>query len=150
VGAQKQGGNVASYFATPSGRVLHVIAGPVNAATLLREARWVVETHKLALLESKGDLARYQEVFRQAHAERLRREDGLNIDLKNLPAPVGSAAAMAAIFEQAAQKGALSAAGRVHLILVAKPLAKIEQVYKLVFEQILGEKVSTDPVSQTG
>ena len=31
-GAQKQGGNVASYFCTPEGRVLHAIAGPVDAA----------------------------------------------------------------------------------------------------------------------
>ena len=30
-GGNKQGGNVASYFCTPEGRVLHVVAGPVNA-----------------------------------------------------------------------------------------------------------------------
>jgi len=34
VGGQKQGGNVASYFCAPDGRVLHAIAGPVDAATL--------------------------------------------------------------------------------------------------------------------
>ena len=44
VGKAKQGGNVASYFCAPDGRVLHAIAGPVDAATLLREAQWVVET----------------------------------------------------------------------------------------------------------
>ena len=42
-GNQKQGGNVASYFCAPDGRVLHVVAGPVDAGTLLREAKWVVE-----------------------------------------------------------------------------------------------------------
>ena len=36
VDGQKQGGNVASYFCAPDGRVLHVVAGPVDAATLLR------------------------------------------------------------------------------------------------------------------
>ena len=33
------------------------------------------------------------------------------------------------------------------LLLAAAPLAKIEKVYKLVFENILGEKVSTAPVA---
>jgi hypothetical protein len=42
VNGQKQGGNVASYFCTPDGRVLHLIAGPVDGDTLIREARWVV------------------------------------------------------------------------------------------------------------
>ena len=49
VGATKQGGNVASYFCAQDGRVLHVVAGPVNAQTLLREAKWVVETVKKSL-----------------------------------------------------------------------------------------------------
>jgi len=50
-GAQKQGGNVASYFCSAEGRVLHAIAGPVNAETFLREARWAHETFQLAQLE---------------------------------------------------------------------------------------------------
>ena len=44
VGKAKQGGNVATYFCAPDGRVLHAIAGPVDAGTMLREAKWVVET----------------------------------------------------------------------------------------------------------
>ena len=54
VGNQKQGGNVASYFCAPDGRVLHAIAGPVDAATMLREAKWVVETTKKAIAEFLG------------------------------------------------------------------------------------------------
>ncbi len=42
VGKQKQGGNVATYFCAPDGRVLHAIAGPVDAQTMFREAKWVV------------------------------------------------------------------------------------------------------------
>ena len=71
VGNQKQGGNVASYFCAPDGRVLHVIAGPVNAATMLREAKWVVETTKKAMKEAKGDGGKFKAIFRKAHAERL-------------------------------------------------------------------------------
>jgi hypothetical protein len=34
--------------------------------------------------------------------------------------------------------------------LTTVPLARLEQVYKLVFEKILNEKVSTAPVVQVG
>jgi len=79
-GVQKQGGNVASYFCAPDGRVLHVVAGPVDAATMLREAKWVVVTTKKAMEESKGDGATFKAYFRKVHAERLRREHGLVVE----------------------------------------------------------------------
>ena len=79
-GNQKQGGNVASYFCAPDGRVLHVIPGPVDAATLLKEAKWVVETTKKAMAESKGDGAAFKAYFRKAHAEKLRQESGLVVE----------------------------------------------------------------------
>ena len=71
VGANKQGGNVATYFCAPDGRVLHCVAGPVDAATFLRESKWVVETAKTAIKESKGDGAKFKQMFRKAHAEKL-------------------------------------------------------------------------------
>ena len=131
---QKQGGNVASYFCTPDNRVLHVIAGPVDAATLLREARWVEEAYKLGLLEGKSDTARFKEFFRQAHAERLRKDYGLDISTPNAWG----------------HRRGLGNQGRVHLLMAAAPTAKVEQVYKLVFEKILNEKVSTSPVVVAG
>src|SRR5262249_2362066 len=76
VGNQKQGGNVASYFCAPDGRVLHVVAGPVDANTLLREAKWVVETCKVAMKEAKDDGGKFKAIFRKAHADRLRSEHG--------------------------------------------------------------------------
>lgn len=45
---QKNGGNVASYFCTPDGRVVHAVAGPVSASELLVEAQWAVENYKRA------------------------------------------------------------------------------------------------------
>jgi hypothetical protein len=80
VDGQKQGGNVASYFCAPDGRVLHVVAGPVNGPTLLREAQWVVETTKKAMAESKDDGGKFKAYFRKAHAERLRQEHGLAVE----------------------------------------------------------------------
>jgi hypothetical protein len=80
VDGQKQGGNVASYFCAPDGRVLHVVAGPVDAPTLLHEAGWVVETTKRLMKESAGDGAKFKALLRTAHAERLRREHGLVVE----------------------------------------------------------------------
>jgi hypothetical protein len=77
VGKQKQGGNVATYFCAPDGRVLHAIAGPVDANTMLREARWVVEAAKKGIETSKGDGAAFKAYMRKAHAAKLRSDHGL-------------------------------------------------------------------------
>ncbi len=77
VNGQKQGGNVAAYFCAPDGRVLHCVAGPVNAATMLKEAKWVVKNTYTAMKESKGDGAAFKAYFRKAHAKRLRNEHGV-------------------------------------------------------------------------
>jgi hypothetical protein len=80
VGKAKQGGNVATYFCAPDGRVLHAIAGPVDAATLLREAKWVVETAKKGVETSKNDGAAFKAYLRKAHADKLRSENGLVVE----------------------------------------------------------------------
>jgi len=80
VGNQKQGGNVASYFCAPDGRVLHVVAGPVDSNTLLKEAKWVVENTRKAIEESKGNGGQFKAHFRKAHAERLKNEHGLVVE----------------------------------------------------------------------
>jgi hypothetical protein len=80
VGNQKQGGNVAAYFCAPDGRVLHVVAGPVDANTLLAEAKWTVETTEKAMKESKDDGGKFKAYFRKAHADRLRTEHGLVVE----------------------------------------------------------------------
>ncbi len=77
VGKQKQGGNVATYFCAPDGRVLHAIAGPVNAETMLVESKWVVKMAQKGIEESKGDGAKFKAYLRKAHAEKLRTDHGL-------------------------------------------------------------------------
>lgn len=133
VNDEKQGGNVASYFLTPDRRVLHVVAGPANARTLLREARWVVEIYKAAQLEAPDDPDALRSIFRKAHADRLQKEHKLDV---------------ATIDEWHPQR-ALNLQGKVHLLMTAAPLVKLERAYKVVFENILGEKVSTDPVEDS-
>jgi hypothetical protein len=127
VGDKKQGGNVASYFCTPDGQVLHIVVGPVNAAVLLREARWVVETWKLAQLEGAGDESVLKAIFRKAHAQRFRQQQKGDVDVQRLAA-------------------VRTPQSRVHLLLTLTPLVKLEKAYQMVFEDIVGEKVSTNPV----
>jgi hypothetical protein len=122
---------VASYFCTPEGQVLHAVAGPVKAPALLREARWAVETHKLAQLDARGDPRRLRAFFHQAHAQRLLREHGVDLTDEDL-----------------VLRRDLTAPGKVHLLLAAAPLARLERVYRLVFERVLGEEVSTAPVTE--
>jgi hypothetical protein len=133
VDGQKQGGNVASYFCTPDGQVLHVVTGPVSAATLLREARWAVETHKLGLLECRESENRLKGFFRKAHSNRLLLEHSYDIRAT----------------ASRSNRPSLTGQGRVHRVLALYPLLKIEQVYKYVFEKVLDEKISTAPVEET-
>src|SRR4029078_11763128 len=77
VNGNKQGGNVSAYFCSPDGRVLHCVAGPVDAATFLREAKWTVETAKTCIEKSKGNGGKFKEMVRTPHAEKLKQEFGL-------------------------------------------------------------------------
>jgi hypothetical protein len=187
VGAQKQGGNVAAYFCAPDGRVLDAVAGPVDPATMLNEAKWVVTTTRKAMEDCKGDGAKFKAIFRQAHAERLRQQSGLVVEAvtydppeaqddnsaltykdptgrplapKLPPPPINGPdvrlnerqAAMAKapgaspVLDRGGNQWALDNQGRVHLILAAHAMVKIEKVYGAVFEGILGERISTQPV----
>jgi hypothetical protein len=143
---QKQGGNVAGYFCTPDGSVLHILAGPVDADTMLREARWVIETYKLAELETRTNRAQLQVLFRKAHAERLRREHGYHAGALPASSANPSAGDLAALLGKDEARR-LNRQGQVHLLLASAPLVRIEQIYALVFEKILNERISTNPVA---
>jgi hypothetical protein len=186
VGKQKQGGNVAAYFCAPDGRVLHCVAGPVNANVMLAEAKWVVDTARKAIKDCKGNGAEFKAIFRKAHAEKLRTEHGLSVDPITYDPPVEeekgaltyrdpSGRPLAPVLnpvpingpdvtfeaKQAAlarapgagfapdrhgRRVALNNQGRVNILLAAHCMAKIEKVYASVFEGILGERVTTQPV----
>ena len=191
VGKNKQGGNVASYFCAPDGRVLHLVAGPVNADTMLREAKWVVQTAEAAIKESKKDGARFKVLFRKAHAQKLKSDYGLVVEpvtydapepdpksaltyqdptgrplAPKLPPPPldgpdvtlekkdlarrqlkeASAYGALALRDRGGKRWVLGNQGRVHMLMAAHSMQKIEKVYGTVFENILGEKISTKPV----
>ena len=191
VGGAKQGGNVAGYFCAPDGRVLHVVAGPVDAATFLREAKWTVETAKKAIADSKGDGAKFKAAFRKAHAAKLKAETGLVVEpttfdppaddapgaltysdptgrplapklppppldgpdvtlkverLSELQKDAAAAPGARALEDRKGRRWVLGNQGRVHMLMASHSMARIETVYGSVFENILGEKISTKPV----
>jgi hypothetical protein len=148
-GNQKQGGNVASYFCTPKGGILDAVAGPVDATTLLREARWVVENRKNALLESQGDVRRYKQFFRLAHADLLPAQFGPGtLDWQHMPYYQPTDEALVALLDRSPNARNLNQEQRVHLLLAAYPLVKLNIAYKAVYENIVGEKISTRPVAE--
>jgi hypothetical protein len=147
VNGQKQGGNVVSYFCTPDGEVLHAVPGPVDAATLLREARWVVETGKMAVLEAHGDARAVKQAFRQAHADRLP-PGTTKLNWKRLPFYQPTEEALAAVLDANPVTKRLDQQGQVHLLLAMYPLVKLDQAYKVVYEKVLNEKISTRPVEE--
>ena len=196
VNGQKQGGNVAAYFCAPDGRVLHCVAGPVDAATFLKESKWVVDLAKKAIDESKGDGGKFKAILRTAHANRLRDESGLTVEAvtfdppeaqgendaltyrdptgraiapKLPPPPVdgpdvrleeaefnrrqtnqaNSPGALGLYCRDGKRKAVLGNQGRVHQVMAAHSMVRIEKVYGTVFENILGEKISTKPVEVT-
>jgi hypothetical protein len=198
VNGQKQGGNVAAYFCAPDGRVLHCVAGPVDAQSFLREAKWVVDTTKAAMKDSTGkdgkmDGAKFKELFRKAHAEKLRQEFGIVVEAVTYDPPEAMDPKDALTYRDPTgrplaprlppppingpdvtisekkfdelQKNAAAAPGNryaeckvggkrvvvtnqslVHQIMAAHSMVPIERVYGTVFENILGEKISTKPV----
>jgi hypothetical protein len=124
------------------------VVGPVNAAVLLREARWVVETWKLAQLEKQEDDPGLKTIFGKAHAERLRWEHGLR--QHELPARTdGSVAVLTKLLDRPEYQ-TLKSQGQVHVVLAVAPLVPIEELYRVVFEKILAETISTNPVQVAG
>lgn len=191
-GGQKQGGNVAAYFCAPDGRVLHAVAGPVDAGTFLREAKWVVENVKKAIEVAKDDGGKFKAYMRKAHAEKLKQDFGLVVEpvtfdppeaqndgdaltyrdpsgralAPKLPPPPidgpdvrlqeaelnrrqkseAASPGAAMLMDKGGRRWVLGNQGRVHQIMAAHSMVKIEHVYGTVFENILGEKISTKPV----
>jgi hypothetical protein len=147
VNGEKQGGNVASYFCLSDGTVIHAVAGPLNARQFLQELRWAVDLRKLAASESGGDIAKYRAVVRKGHLERLAAEFRLKLAANVLPAITRGAPPEPLPNQIRTPAGrALATQGQVHVLLAYYPLPKLQQLYPIVFEDVLGEKVSTLPV----
>jgi len=173
-------GAVVSYFCAPDGRVLHAVAGAVDAAVLLAEATWAVEASKKAIEESRTTEVPFKALFRKAHAERLRTNYGLVVEPVTFDAaepaddnalvwrdPAGRPPAPPLVMPPLdgpdvqfhalakAQEGGIpdrrgrgwqmSAQARVHQLLAAHALVKIERVYATIFQGLMGQRIEDRP-----
>jgi hypothetical protein len=130
----KQGGNVASYFCTPAGRVIHAVIGPVSADELLKEANWTLAAWDKA--KSLDGLPRQERQIALAHQGEIP-----TVPLQGKSTPAGYYRAVANAWAHVAQLVGTQPQ-KVHQLLAQQPLAPLEEVYVQVFEQILGERVS--------
>lgn len=144
-GERKVGGNVASYFCLPDGTVVHAVPGPANETTFLAEARWAWETRKSALTHSTDlvtgdvDRSRLGSEMTKAHRERYLAATypGTRVKTKSVQHLV--------MPSQLPRQ--LTQHGQVHWLLASRPLERIDQIYPIVWEQILGEQLSGLPVA---
>jgi hypothetical protein len=144
IGGQKVGGNVASYFCLYDGSVLHAVAGPANASHFLSEARWAVETRRTALTLStrlatgQFSMDRYQRLVAQAHEERF---FNMTAGHWGRPAQLGGAL-------PSSMPRNVTPQAQVHWLLATSPLANIDRVYPVVWQDVLNERLSGLPVAQ--
>ena len=134
---QKNGGNVAAYFCTPEGRVLHATAGPVAADELLDADHWTLQRYgELQAQPPAGWMAglsrAHQQAVSPAHVSppRLR--------------PAGWRSGWGGEGGASWRNASLGKQQRVHLLLAHRPLAPLAHVYREVFEEILHEHVHHD------
>jgi len=174
------GGAYVSYFCAPDGRVLHAVAGTVDAATMLAEATWTVEASKKAIDDSRATEVPFKALFRRAHADRLARNYGLVVEPVTFDAPEpadddplvwrdpsGRAVApplvvppvegpdvrFAATAKQAKdgfpdRKGrcwSMNAQSRIHQVLAAHALVKIERLYPTILQSLMGWRLEDRP-----
>ena len=148
VSGVKVGGNVGAYFCLSDGTVIHAVAGPLGAQAFLREARWAVDLRKLAASEAGGDAAKYRAALRKGHLERLASESSLTLPPKTLPAILNGPPPVPTNNQLRTNAGrGLGNQGQVHALLAYYPLPKLSQLFTIVFEDVLKEKVSTLPVN---
>ena len=164
----------------------------MDAATFLRESKWIVETAKKAIEVSKGDGGEFKAFMRKAHADKLREESGLVVEpvtfdppevqdehdaltyrdpsgrplapklppppidgpdvkldkdvFERLQAAEAKAPGSGGFADRRGRNVVLGNSSRVHQIMAAHAMVKIEKVYGTIFENILGEKISKSPV----
>jgi hypothetical protein len=110
---QRNGGNVASYFCTPQGRVIDALTGPVPAEELLDEAHWAVTAFDEA--KAGGAAGDIPALLARAHRQACSQGKG---------------------------RARTSKHAAIHELLASNPLPPVNAVYQEIFERILGQKVN--------
>jgi hypothetical protein len=120
-----------------------------HADRLRREHGLVVEPVTFDAVESSEDGAlTYRDPTGRPLAPKLPPPpiDGPDVSFKAAQDAVAKLAGATPAIDRGGRRWALGNQGRVHQLLAAHALAKIDTIYGSVFEGILGERVSTKPV----
>lgn len=154
--ANRNGGNVAAFFCTPSGYVIHAAAGPRTAEAFLAEAKWAVAVYSQILSDRSlgAAQARAEQIPRVTAA--LRQAHSSAHDLLNKPDQTVPGRELV-IHEPPSDpklKG-LDDAGRnqrkqVHKLFKTRAFEPLAMIGPKVYTDILGEKVTNQDVQLTG
>jgi hypothetical protein len=136
-----KGGNVVTWFCLSDGTAVHAIPGAVDAKQFLEQAKWIVDVRKKALLAAKGEPTRAIAVYRRAHAEKFFEEflpPGIFPDSAPIPNQT--------LFNNLPPRRpiSVSAQAQVHWMLARRNAPKLADMYKSVYQDILGEKIVPD------
>jgi hypothetical protein len=162
------GGSVVTYFCLADGTVLHAIPGAVDAKQFMQEARWVVDIRQSAQQKMQKDTSRYNWLVKRAHSERYFDEfvppndpfGGVMIPGKFPPPPPrlggfggfpplggGIGNPLMPVMPTSNKLPAQRPANQppqvqVHWLLATRTAPKINDIYKIVYEQILKERIT--------
>ncbi len=152
----RNGGNVAAFFCSPSGYVIHAVAGPRTGEAFLAEAKWAIATYTnivgqrglgSAAMQS-GQVPRVTPALRQAHAAALELitkpnpfAPGLEL-VHHKPSPDAGLRGL--------EQAGLKQREQVHRLLKSRAFEPLAVVGPEVYTKILGEKVTTEAVELSG
>ena len=152
----RNGGNVAAFFCTPSGLVIHVAAGPRTAEAFLAEAKWAVAVYSQIKSDRSLGSVRARADQNPRVAAALRQAHGQALELLTKPNP--SAPGIELVRHQASSDTklqGLEAAGlkqraEVHRLLKTNAFEPLASVGPEVYTNNMGEKVTPQEVQLSG
>ena len=142
-GDAKTGGNVATYFCLPDETVVHVIPGPVDAATFLREARWAVDVAESAVLEHPDDAFEQKAYLKLAHGLRYLTDRTGAVPRAGRGVSLG--ARVNGLMPRQFPRGEQPLA-QAHWLLWSGPMPRLADVYRTVWTDVLNEPLTDLPV----
>lgn len=142
-GDTKTGGNVATYFCLADETVVHVIPGPVDADTFLREARWAVDVAESAALEHPDDVDEQRAYLKLAHGLRYLTDRTGVVPRSGKGASLTSR--VNALMPKKEPRGE-ALLEQAHWLLWSNPLPRLSNVYQTVWTDILNEPLTDLPV----
>jgi hypothetical protein len=137
-----RGGPVVSYFCRPDGAVLHAVVGPVGAREFRREAGFAVELYAKAAGRTDQELVAARHAVRDCQFDYL--PDGYRNSLSKAWLPRLDPPEPMSDRVLRLRGGTPAPQEQVTFLIVAHPLAPVEDLHRVVWTKVLGQS-ATDP-----